>query len=65
MEAKLNVENAGVVIGYLTSYVIFTLILYLVLSFVHKLPVDWSILSIGLVTASVALLGVFMGWLLK
>ena len=59
-----SLKKYGVVVGYLTAYFVFTTMLYLILSFLHKLPVDWGYAHVAAVTVFIAGLGlVLKRWL--
>ncbi len=44
-------------IGYLISYIIFTSIVYLMLSFLNKIPHYFSIYHIAIITFAIVILG--------
>ena len=64
-EESQKARKYGVAVGYALSYVIFTSILYGILSFSKKLPVSWSLVHIIAITASIALIGAIFKRLLK
>ncbi len=52
----MDTRKAGMAAGYLTSYCIFTFMLYLILSFSGRLPEGWfiphAVMISGLISAS-------------
>lgn len=50
--------------GYIFGYAIFTTLLFLVLTFTHKIPDSWNIIHIIVITLSITLLGTILNkWL--
>jgi len=52
-------------LGYVGMYLIFTLILYLILSKLNNLPMDWSLIHLVGVTLIIVLLGRTLKLVLK
>jgi len=50
-------EKLGVKVGYLLAYILFTSILFVILTLAHKLPADWSYLHVAGITFVIAFIG--------
>ena len=53
-EENKSLENLGRKTGYVAGYVVFTSFLFLILSFLQRLPADWSYLHVAGITALIA-----------
>jgi len=51
--------------GYLLSYFLFTIIIYLIFSFLNKLPPNWSFFHIMGVTLIITVTGIIIGGFLQ
>ena len=58
-------EKIGKVLGFLVSYALFTVILYFILIYLGKIPEDWNILHIVLITFFIIIIGKLIKRLLK
>ncbi|MBW2968466.1 hypothetical protein KY362_08350 [Candidatus Woesearchaeota archaeon] len=71
MDSRMNfdqsrtTEIAGERIGYVFGYILFTVVLYLILLFLHKIPESWSVLHIAVMTLVVAVVGIVLKRFLK
>ena len=64
-EDDRSLEKLGEKIGYIFSYFMFTTILFFILEFLNKLPIDWSYFHMMGITFSIALTGTILKRLLK
>ena len=64
-EQNNKLERIGKKVGYVISYVIFTIFLYLILLVFKKLPETWSIIHIALITLLITRIGVAIRRLLR
>ena len=53
-------EKIGEKVGFVASYAIFTTILFFVLSFLHKIPEDWTIGHVAGITVGVIVVGLLV-----
>jgi hypothetical protein len=51
--------------GYLFSYALFTAILYFVLNFTGKIPAEWSVFHIAILTLCIVFAGIVITRLLR
>tara|TARA_Y100000310_G_scaffold39520_1_gene37075 strand:+ start:2435 stop:2647 length:213 start_codon:yes stop_codon:yes gene_type:complete len=58
-------ENAGKGIGFLVTYIIFTLIFFYILSFLGKIPESWTPLHASIITLFLILSGILINLILK
>ncbi|MAE13467.1 hypothetical protein CMO92_02795 [Candidatus Woesearchaeota archaeon] len=56
-EQNKEVEKFGEKVGFIFSYLLFTTILYGVLSFLNKIPSGWSVLPVAAITIGIVLVG--------
>ena len=57
-EEDNSVQVFGERVGYASAYLLFTTVLFIVLTLLSKLPASWSYLHVMGVTFSISLLGV-------
>lgn len=57
---KTSLEQTGIVIGFLLGYSMFTTVWYFVLYHTKRIPSDWSILNIVLITGLIVLFGFYL-----
>ncbi len=62
---KESTSRSSVIIGFVVSYVVFTVILFLVLSFMEKIPRSWSVFSLAPYTLSLVIAGLLLRGYLK
>ena len=58
-------ERLGKIIGYIFAYLIFTTVLFFIISFFNKLPLSWGYLHIASITLVVSLLGIVLKRILE
>jgi len=51
-------EKMGTMVGYVFAYILFTTMLYFMLTLLDKLPASWNYLYIMGITSIIALLGI-------
>ncbi|PIN98973.1 MAG: hypothetical protein COT90_01740 [Candidatus Diapherotrites archaeon CG10_big_fil_rev_8_21_14_0_10_31_34] len=56
-EKKNKWETRGEIFGYLFSYSVFTLILFIALTFFKKMPVGWNYIHVIALTLFIVLIG--------
>jgi hypothetical protein len=56
----MTLEKIGEVTGFLSSYFLFTTILFFVLKLTNKLPQTWNYLHISYITLTIILTGFFI-----
>lgn len=64
-EKKNYIEKIGKSIGYITMYSVFSILLFLILRFTHRIPDSWSFLYILLTTLAITLFGILLKMVLK
>ena len=64
-EESNKIEKLGEKLGFVFSYFIFTTILYLILSFLNKIPESWNVLHLAPITLIIILAGLLIQKLLK
>ena len=64
-EEDKRIEKFGKIVGYITSYAIFTTILYFLLKYLNKLPGNWSYFNIAGLTFFIILIGITIKRILK
>jgi|TARA_B100002003_G_scaffold247928_1_gene280488 hypothetical protein len=64
-EQNKSIEKLGIVLGYTFSYLLFTTILFLILTLVKKIPESWTYFNIMSITIVVALTGIILKRFLK
>jgi len=62
---KQPLERLGAISGYIVAYLLFTTVLFFMLTFLKKLPAGWSYLHVAGTTAITAILALTVGRLLK
>lgn len=66
MNFKSNQNSKGYEkLGFIVMYFIFTIVLYLILKFLNKLPENWGIFHIIILTLIIVLVGTILRKLLK
>ena len=60
-----RLENAGETIGFICAYFFFTSMLFIMLTFLNKIPVSWSFFHIMGITISIAAIGAILKGYLK
>ena len=65
LEKHNSIRNFGQRVGFLFSYLVFTTILYFILTLLNKLPNDWSYLSVVLITLAIVIIGFILKKVLK
>jgi hypothetical protein len=58
-------ERLGKIIGYIFAYLIFTTVLFFIISFFNKLSPSWGYLHIASITLVVSLLGIVLKRILE
>ena len=58
-------EKAGLITGFVSGYLLFTVMLFFVLTLSHKFPTHWSFLNLIFVTLTVTLIGLGIKKILK
>ncbi len=56
-KSRLSFTNG---IGFLFGYLIFTTVLYFILTFLDKLPQTWDIYDLAIITAIIAAVGYWL-----
>lgn len=64
-EEDKRIEKFGKKVGYLTSYIIFTTVLYFILKYLNKLPSNWSYFHVVGLTFFIVLIGITIKRVLK
>lgn len=64
-EQKQHLGGLGRVSGYVAAYLLFTTVLFFMLTLMEKLPESWSYPHIIVLTAAISLLGVGVKRFLK
>lgn len=64
-EENKSIAKAGEIIGYTLSYLLFTLVLFFILKLFDKLPLNWSFVHLGGITALISLIGIIIQRALK
>lgn len=62
---KQPLERLGGVSGYIAAYLVFTTVLFFMLTFLEKLPAGWSYLHVAVITAITAILALTVRRLLR
>ena len=58
-------DKAGIMAGFVFGYFLFTTILFFLLTFLNKIPEDWTYLHIASLTLLITLIGAFLKYLLR
>lgn len=58
-------ENFGKAIGFIATYIIFTLIFFYFLNWLGKLPESWNIFHAGIITMFIVLTGILINLILR
>lgn len=58
-------DKSGYYVGYLASYSVFTIVLFFVLRFLHRIPTDWTVVQVAGITLTLHIIGHCIKRLLK
>jgi|TARA_Y100000294_G_C8328432_1_gene245658 hypothetical protein len=64
-EKNKTFEKIGEKTGFATSYVLFTLILFIILSLLSKIPNNWSFMHIAGITLTITIVGIIIKRILR
>lgn len=64
-EQNNAIKKIGYGLGYIFSYLLFTALLFLMLSLLGKIPQSWSYIHILTITFAIALIGIAVRRLLR
>ncbi len=59
------IDKTGYYLGYFLSYSIFTTVLFFILRTLKKIPADWTIVHVGIITILLHVIGQFIKKALK
>lgn len=64
-EQNKAVEKIGKAIGYVLSYIIFTTLLFLALSYLKKMPSSWNYFYVAGITLAITIMGIIIKRMLR
>ncbi len=51
VETEITIfDKSGYYIGYFLSYSVFTIVLFFILRFLHRIPVEWGVIQVACIT---------------